>query len=315
MFQKYKYVLAVYQEQSFTKAAKKLFISQPSLSVAIRNIEKEIGSPLFERCGSVVKPTEIGKAYINAACKMQLAEDEFEKKCLDINELHTGKLVVGGSNYLSSYVLPKIITLFRNRFPNVEITLVEANSIRLREMLHNEEADIIIDNFEDDEDLYEEYPLAREQILLCVPGDRPINRELSRFRIMPENIYSGAVSSDNIPTVDISLFKDEKFILLKNGNDMHYRAMSIFEENDIIPDIIFRVDQLNMAYALTESGVGVSFVTDTLFKYRKHTEDVMLYCLDTRYASRILYVAYKKNRYCTRAMSEFIKVAQEMIKD
>lgn len=315
MFQKYKYVLAVYQEQSFTAASKKLFISQPSLSVAIRNIEKEIGGQLFERCGSGVKPTEIGEAYINTARKMQLAEDEFEKKCLDINELHTGKLIVGGSNYLSSYVLPKIITVFRNRFPNVEITLIEANSIRLREMLNNEEVDIVIDNFKDSEDLYEEYPLACEQILLCVPGESSVNKELGGFRIMPESIYNGTVGFDNIPTVDISLFKGEKFILLKNGNDMHFRAMSIFEENNIMPDIIFQVDQLNMAYALTESGVGISFVTDTLFKYRKHTEDVMLYHLDARYASRILYVAHKKNKYCTRAMSEFIKAAQEMIKD
>ena len=66
MFQKYKYVLAVYSEQSFTMAAQKLFISQPSLSVAIRKIEKEIGGMLFERSGSGVKPTEIGLAYISA---------------------------------------------------------------------------------------------------------------------------------------------------------------------------------------------------------------------------------------------------------
>jgi len=315
MFQKYKYVLAVYQEQSFTNAAKKLYISQPSLSVAIRSLEKEIGGPLFERYGSGVKPTEIGKAYIDAAWKMHLAESEFEMKCLDINELNTGKLIVGGSNYLSSYVLPKIITVFRSRHPNVTITIMEANSIRLRKMLQNEEVDMIIDNFVDGEELYEEYPLTREQILLCVPGDSPINRELSRFQIMPENIYSGIVPAAHVPAVDVSLFQNEKFILLKNGNDMYDRAVAIFEESNMNPDVAFEVDQLNMAYALTESGVGVSFVTDTLFKYRKHTEDVILYQPDTRYARRTLYVAHKKNRYCTKAMSEFIRAAQEMIKD
>lgn len=314
MFQKYKYVLAVYREQSFTGAARKLFISQPSLSVAIRNIEKEVGGPLFERLSSGVKPTEIGNAYIAAARRMQLAEDEFEKKCLDINDLRTGRLVVGGSNYLSSYVLPKIITIFQDRFPNVEITLAEANSIRLQEMLHSEEVDMIVDNFEDEGDVYEEYPLACEQILLCVPGDNPVNRGLSRFQIMPGNIYSGTADIEHIPAVDISAFKDEKFIILKNGNDMHCRAMAIFEENNLIPDVLFQVDQLNMSYALTESGMGVSFVTDTLFKYRKHTENVILYRLGTRYASRMLYVAHKKNRYCTRAMSEFIRVAQGVIK-
>ena len=57
MFRKYKYVLAVYEEKCFTKAAKRLFISQPSLSVAIRNIENMLGAPLFERSGAEIKPT------------------------------------------------------------------------------------------------------------------------------------------------------------------------------------------------------------------------------------------------------------------
>lgn len=315
MFQKYKYVLAVYREQSFTGAARKLYISQPSLSVAIRNIEKKIGGPLFERSGSGVKPTEIGNAYIAAARKMQLAEEEFERKYLDINELQTGKLIVGGTNHISSYVLPKIITLFRDRFPNVEITLVEANSLRLREMLRNEEVDMIMDNSDDGGEQYEEYPLAREHILLCVPGESPINKELCRFQIFPEEILSGRVNPEHVPAVEISRFREEKYILLKNGNDMFSRAGAIFEENNMIPDVVFQVDQLNMSFALTESGVGVSFVTDTLFKYRKHTENVILYRPDTRYASRMLYVVHKKNRYCTRAMSEFIMAAQEIVKD
>ncbi|MBO5867997.1 MAG: LysR family transcriptional regulator [Oscillospiraceae bacterium] len=312
MFQKYKYVLAVYREQSFTAAAAKLFISQPSLSVAIRNIEKELGAPLFERSGSGVRLTEIGKAYIAAARKMQLAEDEFEKKCLDINELQTGTLVVGCSNYLASYVLPKIITLFRSRFPNVEITLVEANSIRLREMLHNEEVDMIIDNLEDEESVCEKYPLAKEQIFLCVPADRAINRELVQYQLLPEVIYDG--TAVDVPAVQLSSFAKESFILLKQGNDMHRRAMEIFAENNLDADVIFQVDQLNISYALAESGVGCCFVTDTLFKYKQHAENVILYCLDTTRANRMLYVVHNKNKYCTRAMAEFIKTAQEIIK-
>jgi len=313
MFEKYKYVLAVYREQSFTEAAKKLFISQPSLSVAIRKIENEIGGPLFERSASAVKPTEIGKAYISSAEKMDLAENEFVKKCLDINGLQTGRLVVGGSNYLASYVLPMIITLFRARFPRVEIMLVEANSIRLREMLHREEVDMIIDNFEDGGDLYEVSPLVCERILLCVPADSPVNKQLCRFQIMPEDVYNGSLTVKHTPAVDISYFKDEKFIMLKNGNDMYQRAMAIFGEKSITPDVAFWVDQLNIAYALTDTGIGASFAADTLFKYRKQSANVILYQPDTQYASRMLCIAHKKNRYCTRAMSEFVKAAQEII--
>lgn len=313
MFHKYKYVLAVYQEQSFTKAAKKLFISQPSLSVAIHNIEKQIGGPLFERSGIGIRLTELGDAYIAAAQKMHLAEDEFERKCLEINGLQTGKLVVGGSNFLSSYILPQIITRFRERYPKVEITLVEANSVRLREMLRKEEVDLVIDNLEGEDNLYEKYALTDEHILLCVPEDRRINKKLKQFQISPESIYNDNGYAAHVPAVDVSLFGEEQFILLKNGNDMYYRSMEIFEKNNLVPNVTFQVDQLNISYALVESGMGMCFVTDTLFKYRKHTGKVVLYKLDAQYASRVLYVVCNKNRYFTRAMSEFIKIAQKIM--
>lgn len=313
MFQKYQYVLAVYEERSFTKAAKRLFISQPSLSVAIRNLERELGSPLFERYAAEIKPTEVGQAYIAAAQKMQLADKEFTQKLAEINGLQIGKLVVGGSNYISSDILPQIISQFRDKYPGVEITLTEANSVHLREMLHTEEVDVVIDNFEDNPELYERYPLIKEYIVLCVPGAYEVNHLLDAFQIKPESIYAGTITMEDAPAVDISAFKDERFILLKSGNDMCERAMKIFEGSKIAPNAVFRVDQLNISCALTESGLGACFSTDTFFKYRKHATDVMLYKLDHRLACRSLHIAYKKGRYCTRAMSEFIKIAQDMI--
>lgn len=82
-----------------------------------------------------------------------------------------------------------------------------------------------------------------------------------------------------------------------------------------MPRVIFQVDQLNIACALAESGMGACFVTDTLFRYRRHMENVVLYKPATACAGRGLYVAHKKRRYCTRAMAELIKIAQERIKN
>lgn len=313
MFQKYKYVLTVYEERSFTKAAKRLFISQPSLSVAIRNLEKEIGMPLFERSGSEIKPTEAGAAYISAAQKMLMADNEFQRKMAEINGLQTGKLVVGGSNYLSSDVLPRIISRFRSRFPGVEITLTEANSVTLRKMLCQEEVDIAIDNFGAFPDQYEAFPLTEEQVMLCVPAERPVNNALKAHQITPQCIYDTASVSESVAPVDITAFKDEPFVLLKSGNDMHHRAMGMFEDSGIAPNVVFRVDQLNISCALAESGLGACFVTDTFFKYRKHMADVVLYKLKHHLAHRTLHAVHKKDRYCTRAMGEFIGITQEMI--
>ena len=125
MFSKHNYVYAVYKEQSFTRAAQRLFISQPSLSVAIKNIENEVGAPLFERCGGRVVLTEIGKEYIAATEQIMSAENDFKRKINDIYALESGSISVGGTNYLSSYVLPSIVTRFSALHPNVSVNLVE----------------------------------------------------------------------------------------------------------------------------------------------------------------------------------------------
>ena len=168
MFNKYKYVYAVYKEQSFTRAAQKLFISQPSLSAAIKNIENEVGAPLFERCGGKIKLTDIGMEYIVAAEQIMSAENDFKRKINDIYSLDMGKLTVGGTNYLSSYVLPRIITRFSSLYPNIEVNLVEANSQSLGAMMKDEEIDIVVDSFDGIGELYEGYPLAKERIFLSV---------------------------------------------------------------------------------------------------------------------------------------------------
>lgn len=313
MFSKYQYVYAVYKHGNFTKAAQSLFISQPSLSVAIKNIEEKVGAPLFDRTGSKAVLTQIGREYIAAAEKMMHAEQDFQNRLHDIYELEIGELSVGGSNYLSSYVLPQIVNRFTSRYPKINVTLVEAHSKSLIEMIDNEQLDIVVDSFEEGMDTYEGHPLASEKILLCLPADRPVNQTLEAFQIHPNDIYNGTVQLDNIHAVPIGVFQDEPFILLKNGNDMYNRAMKIFADGNIDPKVLFSVDQLNISYALVESGMGVCFATDTLFKYGKFNNNVLLYNVIQEHSTRTLYIAHKKNRYCTKAMSCFIQVAKEVI--
>lgn len=313
MFRKYDYVLAVYQTGSFTKAAESLYISQPSLSVAVRKIEKEVGAPLFDRIGGGATLTEIGREYVAAAEQIRRTEQEFINRIHDICELESGTLAVGGTNYLCSYVLPRIITRFKARYPKIDVTLTEANSAALGELLERERVDIIVDSFDENMDLYQGTPLVSEQILLCLPQDRPINNDLQPYAIRPQDVYDGKVDLASTPAVPIRTFRKEPFILLKSGNDMYRRAERIFQKNGITPQVLFHVDQLNISYALAASGSGACFVTDTLFKFARFNDRVVLYNIDQEHNSRTLHIAYKKNKYCTTAMSKFIELAQEVI--
>ena len=313
MFSKYKYVYQVYKDRSFTKAAENLFIAQPSLSTAIKNIEGKVGTELFERTGSGVNLTQAGEAYITAAEKILALENELNQKLNDIQNLECGEISVGGSNYMSSYVLPIIINKFKAAHPKINVTLVEAHTSDLLDFVKNDKVDVIVDSFNDTDD-YVAHPLVRERIFLCVNKQSSSNQGLEEYQILPEEIHNGKAIPDKTKPVPINKFKKEKFVILKQGNDMYQRATALFKRYKINPDIEFKVDQLSISYALTDSGVGASFITDTFIKHANFKDNVYLYNLDERFCYRPLCIAHKKNKYISRAIAEFIQTATETIR-
>ena len=94
---------------------------------------------------------------------------------------------------------------------------------------------------------------------------------------------------------------------------MYKRAMNFFGDENIEPKVIYRVDQLNISYALAESGIGLCFITDTFLKYGSRSDKIFLYKIKNEQYSRNLYIAHKKNRYCTKAMEEFIRITKEIL--
>ena len=310
MFAKIDYVYTLYEEKSFTKAAEKLFISQPSLSAAIKGVEELVGAPLFERHGKEVSLTEIGEEYIKTAKKILSERADFEKRIADIHGLKIGKIRVGGTNYLSSYVLPKIILEYSSLYPGIQVELVEAKSQTLHDMIREDQIDIIIDSFEFLTDEYEGYPLIDEKILLCVPEEYEINKSLKKYAFTPDALYEERISTEEIPEISIKHFKKEEFILLKFGNDMYNRATEIFKKGGISPKVSFSVDQMNISYALSASGMGLCFATDTLFRFGKLKDNVLLYNITEAGSGRGLYIARKRSKYCTAAMAKFIETAR-----
>lgn len=309
MFKRFHYVQMVYREQSFTRAAEKLFISQPSLSAAIKKTEDEIGSPLFER-GTPVRLTETGREYLRIGEQITRLQHDFSAFLEDQDTLARGSLSISGSNYVCSYILPRLVSRFSEEFPHVAVSLLENNTLGLQELLQSDETDLMLDSFEIPPETLTCYPLRRERIMLAIHRDRPVNEQFKDIRITPSQLYH----HESLPDTPVSVkhFKDEKFILLKTGHDMHRQAMRAFKRSDINPQIAFSLDQLMSSFALAASGVGAAFVSDTLLRSHAFPDDVYLYpVLESE--PRTLSIAHKKSRYCSRAMQEFIKVAQELV--
>lgn len=169
MFRGMEYVYEVYKERSFSKAARNLYISQPSLSAAVKKVEQNIGCEIFDRSTTPIQLTECGEAYIESVKKVMEIEESFDNFKSDLEELKTGSISIGGTTFFTSFILPPIIQRFSEKYPYISINLMETNTGQLEKELFEGQIDLVIDNYCFDSMLYESHFFAKEQLLLAVP--------------------------------------------------------------------------------------------------------------------------------------------------
>ena len=309
MFQGMEYVYEVYKEKSFSKAAKKMFISQPSLSATVKRVEEKVGYPIFDRSTKPLCLTELGKAYIQSVEQILSVKSDFYNFVNNWGSLKTGKLILGGSNLFSSWVFPALMSEFAHIYPQVEIVLLEERSAVLAKKLQDGDVDMMLDYGVQDDKLFEKKLYKKEHLLLAVPRDFEINQKLQEFQISLTDIKTRKFLDQDIPSVPLETFAKEPFILMKPDNDTRKRAMKICRSFGFTPRIVLELDQQMTSYNVTSSGLGISFLGDTLVSMVPENSRVVYYKLPLDISERGLYFNWKSGRYMSRAMEEFLKLA------
>ncbi len=168
-----KYVVTLADTGNLTKAAKKLNISQPALSLYIKNLENSYGELLFSRQNRRLKATYFGELYIEKARQILKIGSEFKEEMDFIKNGAKGKVTFGIPQWRSPVILPVLLPKFREKYPDIEINIVEEDSEdTLINHLDKNKIDFAITSSE-----YEEHPYIKicdDKILLCASADNPI---------------------------------------------------------------------------------------------------------------------------------------------
>lgn len=312
MFRGMNYVYEVYKEKNFSRAAQKLFITQPALSNGIKRIEDKIGAPIFDRSTVPVQLTDVGEEYIRTVEKILEAEENFSHYLADIQELKKGKLTIGCEALYSACLLPFLIAPYQKQFPYIKVTIAEGTIDFLRKQLEDGLIDILIDNKEYPSDSLQREELQSEHILLAVPGAWELNNTLRHYQQSMDNIISGRYLKKQYPYVPLEIFKECPFLFPTPETDTYKRALNLCSLHGFEPNILLSVNQQLSSFYMTCEGVGISFISDTLIRNVLPSSDVIFYKLDELYAKRALFCCYKGNRYLPRALQEFLKSIREL---
>ena len=306
MFKNKDYVIRIFKEGSFSRAAEKLYISQPSLSASVKRIEDKIGFPIFDRSTSPVTLTDVGKEYIRVALEIEKEENGFARYIEDYGNLITGKIRLGGSSMFSSFVIPTLIGKFKEVNPGISFEVYEDSTKNLMKKLLLGELDIVIDNTSSESDATDSIMYRSEVLLLAVPQAFKINEKLKGARLYLEDVKRDAHLAPDC-CVSIEEFADEPFILLNPENDTGARAEALFKEHSISPRVIFNLDQQVTAFNVSASGLGISFISDTLIKATTHLPELYFYRPSGEGMERAISFYKKKNSYLSLAARKFIE--------
>ena len=306
MFKNKEYVLAIVREGTFSKAAEKLYISQPSLSATIKRIEERLSAPIFDRTTTPVGLTELGREYVRCAVEIEQREKDFQMYVNSRSNLTAGEVKIGASSLFSSFLLPLMIEDFNREYPHVTVRILENNTkILLRELAEGN-LDLVIDNkvIKDDNITSSEH--SSEMILLAIPDTVAISRELLSLSYSAEDIKLDRHRSDDRP-VDLSSFSTLPFVMLNTENDTGKRAAQLFKKHGIVPNIIFKLDQQMTSYNISSSGMGACFVSDILVKNAPSSKNMRYFKLNDDEINRSVYIYRKSNRYYSLACQKFVE--------
>lgn len=305
-----KYVYAVYQEKSFSKAAKKMYISQPALSNMVRRAEREMGAAIFDRSTIPLTVTKEGAHYIKCVEEILFIQRNLKNYFEDLRELNAGSLSLGGSSFFCSFVFPDLIGRFRKRYSNVEIDLLEGNVKELREGLEDETLDLVIETaLEENDPGVERFFYKKETLVMAVPVSYPINKKLQPYRLSHQDVISGKYARETVEPVPLNEFKEIPFITMKPGNDMYQRGLTLCRNAGFVQKTVMCVDQVLTSVNIASNGVGAVFVRSDIVECMRENDRLIYYKLGDPLANRNVTFAAKKGRYITSAMREFLRMA------
>ncbi len=289
------YIVEIANEKNISKAAKKLYISQPTLSVYLARLEDELGTPLFERNKNELLPTEAGTLYIATAKQMLDLKEVLYQKISALAAKCSDQIAIGFFNNIAGNMISSIYPKFLSLYPNVRVDFSDGRYKYLYDGLMNHTYQLaFIAVFQPDTHALSYINIKKEEFILAVP------KSVSLPFSYPEK--EGA-----LPCISLSQIKDEKFILATKDTVRREIEDSLFRQYQITPVICNEVHNIRTTINIIEEGNGMAIIPRG---FMDKSRNITYYALDSHPYWNLV-AAYKKDMVITPAMQTLVALAKE----
>ena len=236
-----RYFVAVAELASFTKAAARCSVSQPSLSQQIQKLERELGQQLLDRFGRRIKLTEAGEAFYDRATVALDAIDDARTSVQNGQEWQTGTLSIGAIHTVAPYLLPDIVQRLTKRFPQAQVTVKEQLTDELIADCLGGELDVAIVALPIAEQRLRTEPLFTERLVAVVPAKNALAKQ------------------KQLALRDVT---SQPFVLLDDMHCLGVQTLQVCNDRNCTPAVSCRAAQVLTIQELVALGQGVSLVPE-----------------------------------------------------
>ena len=274
--------------KNLTRAAERLHVSQPNITVAIKKLESSLGIQLFDRNQKQLSLTPEGSVFLSridvALRNVQDALVEID----DYKQLQKGTIRIGIPPMIGSFLFPRIYCEFRRLHPSLSINLFEEGSKMAREKLEEDEIDFGIVIISDASPKLSVLSMATCQLVAGVPVDHPLAKK------------------DSITLED---FADADSVLMKEGSFLRSQLLEKCSERGLEPNLILESNQIETIKGLVKSGAGITCLLDFVLENTPGIK--VLPFKEPLYYD--LGLAWKKERYISHAAQAFIDFCRDQL--
>jgi LysR family transcriptional regulator, hydrogen peroxide-inducible genes activator len=285
-FHQLRYVCAVAEAGSFSRAAERCQVAQPSLSQQVLKLEKDLGAKLFDRLGRSVRLTESGRAFIPHArsilAQMEAARSSVAEKSVD----NRGSVAVGVIPTVAPYLMPRYTAAFARKYPDAKIRIVEQTTPELIASLRELSVDFAILALPLRHKDLEFSPICTEPLFAVLPRDHPHAADES---------------------LTLKTLRGEPFVMLRDGHCFRDLSIAACTRARITPKIAFEGAQFSSLLGMVAAGVGISLVPQMAIDRNMECRYVRL---SDAHARRTIVAASLRGRNFNRVQGAFLSSIQ-----
>ena len=295
------YVIVIAQEKNLSKAAERLFISQPALSRFLTKLENELGTPLFERKNRQYLPTYAGELYLDTARQILRLQQQFDARLKSLLQTNRGVMSMGITPGRGHTILPLVLPAFQAQFPDYELQVYEEDVQTLERYLLDGTIEVafftMLEQARLAEKRYACELLSQEELVICTP--RQGNYELLAH-VRPGHRY---------PWIDLKDLENECYLTLKKNMRLGQFTAALLEKYQLAPRVV-ELSTIDTALALVARQYGVAFASSYKIEEHQCARDICVFSFGDQPELWDFVAAYKEEARLNQPLRQLIKLVE-----